>query len=76
MIVSNHYRIIDVEDDFIHAQGISDYTLCGLGFEGNIDHGAIAHVKKTREKINCPQCIFIINFCKSIKNNEIEKEYE
>ncbi len=60
------------EDDnagLICAEGpINDLTVCGYTLDGD-DKTAGGYIV-TSEKINCPQCIQIINYCKSIKKSE------
>jgi hypothetical protein len=54
----------------IHVSGAlnDDRTLCGYAYEGSCmetegDHG-VEPVE--RGKVNCPMCLTIINYCKSI----------
>ena len=58
------------QDGLIHFQKDSEWTLCGLGFEGaqgNIDQ----HWVTTKEKVTCGQCADIVDTCKKVKKAEI-----
>lgn len=47
----------------VHAwHNAMDFTLCGLG---NCEYFAY-----TNKKINCPECIEIIEYCKTFKKNK------
>lgn len=56
-----------------NCSGEQDHTICGINIDGN----RLGKVKipfiVTDEKITCPYCIDLINFCKSINLNEIKK---
>lgn len=46
----------------------SDHTLCGLTLDG--DTKTAGSFLKTKEKVDCYDCIRIVEFGKSIKNSE------
>ena len=52
------------EKRLVHCEAANgqDYTLCGFTLDG--DQGPIDEVSDS--KINCPDCIGIINFCRSL----------
>lgn len=45
-----------------------DYTLCGLTLDG--DPCTAGDYVETDERVDCDQCIAIVNFCKAIKKRE------
>jgi len=47
----------------------NDYTLCGLDTMGDPTIG-IGKPKSTTMPVNCPECIWIVEFCHEIKKNE------
>lgn len=66
-----HIKIQTESDEFVHLDGcISDQTLCGLEQLGD---GFLGFEKgfETNEKIDCPNCIRIILYCKSVRKNKI-----
>ena len=55
--------------DEIHFFGtINDYTLCGLTMDS--DEETCGDFVPTKEKVNCNNCISIVNYSKSIKRSE------
>jgi len=56
----------EFDPKIIHAISAQlDYTLCG--------NGNSEHFKNTRQKVNCPHCVEIIEYCKGfIKNKDYE----
>ena len=65
-------RIIIKTPDNKHVHfdtGKNNYTLCGLETGGD-DGLSIDIGVKTDRKVNCPDCIAIVKFCRSIKSNE------
>lgn len=65
---------IKTEDDaYVHCQSAdgNDYTLCGLDASTGDSNAGIEAPIKTDAKINCPQCINIIQFCKKLKMSEM-----
>lgn len=44
---------------------IHDYTLCGITLDG--DSETAGDYNTTDEKVNCRDCISIIQYCKSLK---------
>lgn len=69
---------------YIHCQnffGTPDAMLCGKVFEGDcefksINGGGSLQVVQTDEKITCPDCISIIQKCKSAKASEFNVKIE
>lgn len=61
-------------DACIHFDtGINGYSLCGLETQGDSVIG-IQSGRPTTRKVNCPDCIRIVRFCKEIKGYEYVKE--
>lgn len=52
---------------------ITDQTLCGVDQLGDPTIGIQVGVG-TSQKVDCPDCIAIVQFCKSVKSTEIQKE--
>lgn len=50
---------------------INNYTLCGLETGGDESIG-IKIAKVVKRKVNCPECIRIVEFCHAIKLSEFE----
>jgi hypothetical protein len=46
-----------------HPYGQQDVTLCGTDLTGDLED----YLSSTHEKINCPHCLAIIRYCKTIK---------
>jgi hypothetical protein len=71
-MTSNKIKFIGDGDDWIkgvHFVGvINDYTLCGLTMDGDIRAAGSFH--STKEKVDCCNCISIIEFSKKIKHSE------
>ena len=70
-VVAKHVQIKTPDDNCVHLMSENSYTLCalescgdsGLGF----DEGIIVN-----KKIDCPDCIEIVKFCKSILPSELK----
>lgn len=57
-----------------NCNGKSDYTICGISTDGDgLGNVEIPYIN-TDEKITCPHCIDLINFCKSVSLNEIKNK--
>jgi len=64
-----------VPDNYVHVINEvfsgGEYTLCGDSFDYDEDQAGVEHMKGglvlTNKKISCPQCIRMIEYCKSIK---------
>jgi hypothetical protein len=65
------------EGAVIHADSGrgSDYTLCGYAYEGSAmrDEGDTTLVLVERGKINCPNCLQIIRYAKTIPARMLAK---
>lgn len=61
----------ETEKNLVHCEAANgqDYTLCGFTLDQ--DQGAITEVAGT--KINCPDCINIIEFSQSIRKSAIRQ---
>lgn len=55
----------------IHADGYSgnDCTLCSFDTDGDYEWD---HAEKTKLKIDCVDCISIIEYCKGIEKSELK----
>lgn len=51
--------------------GQSDYSLCGQDLAGDTEYSSSV---RTTEKINCEDCVNIINFCKRLSDNIISSK--
>jgi len=59
-------------DHGIHfIDSVQDYTLCGLTLDG--DNVTAGGFDGTKEKVNCTDCIRLIEYCKQISKNEYLK---
>ncbi|MBN2664551.1 MAG: hypothetical protein JXR68_12955 [Bacteroidales bacterium] len=57
-----------INDNEIHFAGVlSDYTLCGLTLDG--DPATAGGFDITKEKVNCEQCIQIVEYTKKIRKS-------
>jgi len=68
--MATHIKIKTLENSFTHFDTHSNnYTLCGLetGGDGGLDISESVIVKR---KVNCPDCIRIVEFCHNIKKSE------
>lgn len=71
--MATHLKIKTTDDNLVHFdQQHNEYTLCGLDIMGD-SHLGIEPAVITTEKVNCKQCIDIVEFCKSIKSSEWKK---
>ena len=57
-------KYLEMDDQIVHCDGVggNDFTLCGFSLDG--DQGEIIPWDVSR--IDCPQCLAIIHFCRSI----------
>lgn len=55
--------------NLVHCEGVTagDFTLCGFTLDG--DQGRITPTTGCR--INCPQCLTIIQYCRSISGRSL-----
>lgn len=66
-----HIKIKSDRGTEIHFAGVfDDHTLCGLSTSS--DDG-IEIKGQVPQKVNCQDCIKIVDFCKAINNNEFKK---
>jgi hypothetical protein len=68
-----HLKIVTEENTHIHFDfkvGGQNYTLCGLETGGDVTLGIRMSEPVLHKRINCPRCISIVKFCKSIKRTE------
>lgn len=73
MANARHLKIKTNEDNLVHFdQHHNEYTLCGLDIMGDYRLG-IARAEETKEKVNCIQCIRLVELCKAIKSTEYRK---
>lgn len=66
-------------EDVVHIESPEGQllTLCGMSLEGVPGdvfgaYDAYEEARSTNKRINCPQCIMIINFCKTVHQNHIQ----
>jgi len=52
-----------------------DYSLCGcdLGGDSLDENGAYENSNTVKEKVDCLNCIRIVQYCKKIRENEFKK---
>ena len=67
--------------EYVHCGnffGQGDSMLCGHVFEGECEahwtKSALINARETSKKINCPDCIRIIESCKRVKAIEINRK--
>jgi hypothetical protein len=66
-------KIVTFENSHVHFDThLNNYTLCGLETGGDSKLG-IKIAMPVKRKVNCPQCIRIVEFCNFINKNEYEK---
>lgn len=71
--MAKHLRIKTSEDDCVHHDlGKMDYTLCGLDILGDPSIG-IQKAKETTDKVDCGDCLYILNVCAQILKSEARK---
>ena len=70
--MAKHIRIKTLENNYVHFDGKSDYTLCGLDTIGDTSL-SIEESVETTKKVDCPTCIEIVNYCQKIKQTELRK---
>ena len=57
-------------DGDIHlSSNVNEYTICGLDMGGDSSRGYVI-TTETNQKINCPECLNIINLCRLLKTSE------
>ena len=72
--MATRVKIKTIENSHTHFDTHNNnYTLCGLETGGDESIGIMTSVVVKR-KVNCPQCIWIVRFCKEIKTSEFETE--
>lgn len=59
--------------DIIHADGAGGdgRTLCGYAYEGSCTGDDVGVVPTDRGKINCADCIQIIEFCRGVTHRSL-----
>lgn len=71
-----HYKLTDEEDQtHVHADGVfqpGDMALCGQDLMGD-SHLGWGTAEPTGKRIDCPNCIRIIDHCKGISGHRIER---
>lgn len=68
--MAHRVRIKTFENNNVHFDTLrNNYTLCGLETGGDTTMG-IQIPKNTNSKVNCPECIRIVEFCHAINRNE------
>jgi len=68
--MADRVKIKTHENNHVHFNTHrNDYTLCGLDTMGDETLGIHAPIK-TSAKVNCPECIWIVQFCQNIKKSE------
>jgi hypothetical protein len=56
-------------DNGVHFVGTyNDYTLCGITMDG--DNNTAGSFSSTEEKVDCRDCIAIVEFSKKVKRSE------
>lgn len=69
--MATHVRIKTYENTLVHIDTHkNNYTLCGLETGGDESIGIMLSEPVPNKRVNCPECIEIIKFCKSIKRKE------
>lgn len=53
------------------SESLSDFTLRGVTLDH--DENTAGDYIGTSEKVNCPHCIAIVEFCKTVKKSEYMK---
>lgn len=68
------WKIPSREDRFTHGINPlnSEYTLCGCAFDGSIGETGQSLIE-TKRRISCPNCIRVIDQCKTVKLSEIRR---
>jgi hypothetical protein len=66
-------KIKTEENHHVHFDTcVNSYTLCGLETGGDKGIGISVGVRTT-QKVDCPDCIRIVKFCKPILESEFKK---
>lgn len=72
------WKFPEKEEDYcVHFKLDSEWTLCGLAVEGNCDESPYSEnhklqdFVKTTRPADCPQCLHIVDYVKTIKKREI-----
>ena len=65
-------RLRSSADNLVHfgSPDGNDYFLCGFAYEGEDGRDC---ADPTRGRVNCPRCIEVVRFCKTIKTREMRK---
>jgi hypothetical protein len=67
--------VIQDDDTSVHFLKDGEWTLCGCAYEGAPGDGMPTEqgFQSTNEKVNCWQCIRIVELCKPVKQSEMNK---
>lgn len=69
--MATHVKIKTSDNNHVHVDTHrNNYTLCGLETGGDLTMG-IQKPIVTNRKINCPDCLWIIRFCRTITDAEL-----
>jgi hypothetical protein len=68
----NRIRIKSERDECVHFCFYNAATLCGLETIGDLNIGIEAG-SPTDDKVDCPDCISTVDFCRSLKSNTWRK---
>ena len=70
--MATHVKIKTWENNHTHFDTHNNnYTLCGLDTGGDERMG-ISIAKTVKVKVNCPDCIRIVEFCHNINKSEFK----
>jgi hypothetical protein len=70
--MKTHIRIKTFENNYVHFDTHqNNYTLCGLETGGD-ETFSIEKSILTKRKVNCPDCIRIVEFCHQIEKKEFK----
>ena len=65
-----HIKIYDSLHNYVHFdKKANSYTLCGLETDGD-EYLRLKRGVTVKQKVNCPDCIDIVEFCLAIKPSE------
>lgn len=67
-----HLKIKTPEDNLVHFESGNSYTLCGLETDGDSVLG-LGLCIETKQKVNCDKCLEIVEYCRTIKNEEMAR---
>ena len=72
MIMATRVKIKTEIDALTHFDTHrNNYTLCGLETGGDAGQG-FKMAQPVKRKVNCPHCIWIVEFCHAIPKSEFE----